>query len=310
MNINRFCSFSTQRVIFSVVFCFLPISLSIGVLWNHLDSLSLFTGFYLILTKCGLLLVEITAIFCLLWESAKDKVLSTYCFFANILIVFMMLLHVGSVFQYDSGMVKLKSEKTEYTNAASELLELNNKLSIAQNTALLETIKGENNNNANRKALEAVVSKTNESTANLVSKTLESINTNEKVNKNNIKTLLPIEYIESGAMYIVPILISFFIGIGALFISKTSIDMSNNGTVSYVNRTIIPETTTNITPISVNSGSNSVLNDVILDSGPDSSVNGESEYLEDNTDVDPDVVPQPTSNTLDRNALLNKLRTS
>lgn len=256
-------------------------------------------------------MVEITAIFCLIWEHAKDKVLSTYCFFANILIVFMMLLHVGSVFQYDSGMVKLKSEKTEYTNAASELLELNNKLSIAQNTALLETIKRENNNNANRKALEVVVNKTNESNANLVGKTLESINSSEKVNKNNIKTLLPIEYIESGAMYIVPILISFFIGIVALFISKTSIDMSNNDAVTYVERPITQETTTHTIPISNNSDDGSILNGVIVDSGADSSVKGyDSEYQGDSNYVDPDVVPPTTNNGLDRSALLDRLRTN
>ena len=225
MNINRFFSFSTQRSIFSIVFTFLPISLSVGVLWNHLDSLSIFVGFYLILTKIGLMLVEITALFFLVWElSAKDKVLNGYCFFSNISIVLMMLLHVGAVFQYDSGIAKVKAAQTELIVNSSKMLELSSSLSTKQGSELLNIVKQDKNTKSNFQALNAVLSNTTAGNTELVKETLKNLSSSEVVNKNNIKTILPISYIESGTMYVVPILISFLLGVGALFISKSSID--------------------------------------------------------------------------------------
>lgn len=221
MGINRFISFSAQRVIFASVYSLLPTTLSVGVLWNHLDSLSVFTGFYLILTKIGLSLVEITAVFFLFWDlSSKDKVLSNYCFFGNLGIVLMVLIHVGAVFQYDSAIAKINLNKSETLNLNEKVLELNNKLMTDQGNTLLSNSGTKLDSRTVRESLKTIVEASARNNKELASEMLKKVDSTEEESK--IKTILPVSYITSGAMYIVPILISFLLGTVALFISKTS----------------------------------------------------------------------------------------
>jgi hypothetical protein len=220
MGINRFIgNFNTQRALFSTVFTLLPISLSVGVLWNHLDSLSIFTGFYLVLTKVGLLLVEITAVFFLIWElTVEDKILSNYCFIGNIIIVLMVLLHVGAIFQYDSALAKIKADKKNTLDVSAQVLKLNNQLMIEQGQAIVGNVG--DNARTKRETLKTLIETSAQSNRELSDKLLSSSDT--KKEEDNIKTILPLGYITSGAMFIVPILVAFGLGMIALFLSKSS----------------------------------------------------------------------------------------
>lgn len=241
MGIIRFVSFKSQRAFFALILTVLPTSLSIGVLWNHLDSLAIFTGTYLLLTKIGLLLVESTAIFLLLWDlTSDDEVLSNYCFGSNIVIVLMVLLHVGAVFQYDSALSKLKNTQKETIDGSAKILELNNKLLTEQGAALLGTTGVTSSDDTaadknlaykiKRDALKTVIETSAKTNSELAKGVIDKLGENPEEEK--ISTILPIGYIKSGAMYIVPILIGFLLGVGALFISKTSLVASTSGKVS------------------------------------------------------------------------------
>lgn len=233
MGINRFVSFKAQRAFFSAVYTFLPTSLSVGVLWNHLDSLQIFIGFYLILAKIGLGLVEVTAIFFLLWElNVSDKALSNYCYFGNIAIVLMMLLHVGAVLQYDSAISKINTEKAETINLNKQVLELNNTLITQQGTAILKGSGQKMDQRTLREAVRTITETTAKNNRELTSEMLKGIGTEEK--EAGIKTILPLWYIKGGTMYIVPILISFLLGVLALFISKTSPDLNQSVVVENI----------------------------------------------------------------------------
>lgn len=241
MNLARFISFNTQRAIFALIFSLLPTALSIGVLWNHLNSLLIFTGIYLILTRIGLLMVETTAVMLTVWElSVKDKVLSTYCFFANLIIVLIMLGHVGAIIQYNSSKMSIKAKQEARLDTSRKLIDLASQSTINQSRELLDTIAS--NSKLRSKSTITDVAKSALEVNSKNTSSLLNVATQQDYD-NEITTYLPISYIESGTIIVIPILTAFLLAAIAQFISKTSIDTNLVSETSPQSKFTIPTVT-------------------------------------------------------------------
>lgn len=110
-NAHKYLPFRVQRTIAAFFVFGLLATISVGVIWNHVDSITALSSNYKILTKIGLGVVEVIGFFILTWElTAKDKVLSMTCYVATFILAVMMLVHAGAVLQLDSS--GSKQEKT------------------------------------------------------------------------------------------------------------------------------------------------------------------------------------------------------
>jgi len=132
----------------------------------------------------------------------------------------MVLLHVGAVFQYDSAIQNIEVEKTKTLDINTKLLELNNNLLADQGNKLLNNPDNKVDKRTSREVVTAVIANSAQTNKEITQGLITQLSENKT--EKEIKTILPVSYIKSGAMYIVPILIAFLLGVIALFISKTS----------------------------------------------------------------------------------------
>jgi len=132
----------------------------------------------------------------------------------------MVLLHVGAVFQYDSAIQNIEVEKTKTLDINTKLLELNNNLLADQGNKLLNNPDNKVDKRTSREVVTAVIANSAQTNKEITQGLITRLSENKT--EKEIKTILPVSYIKSGAMYIVPILIAFLLGVIALFISKTS----------------------------------------------------------------------------------------
>lgn len=101
---HKYMPFRAQRAIAAFFVFGALASLSVGVIWNHVDNITALSPNYKILAKFGLGVVELIALFILCWElTAKDKVLSMTCYVAEFILVVVMVVHAAAVLQLDAS---------------------------------------------------------------------------------------------------------------------------------------------------------------------------------------------------------------
>lgn len=220
---HKYLPFRAQRIVVAFL-VFIPLaSLSVGVLWNHLDNITTLAPGYKILAKVGLGAVEVIALIILHWElTARDKVLSMTCYVAEFLLVAVMLVHAGAVLQLDSS--GSRQERTVSITADAMA-----KVAAAREAARIRAA-GEAAEKLNKNGQHRAAAMIARSAANGGGREDNSL-LETVLGQTKPTTFLPESYM-NGGMYYWPTLFAFSLFMLVMLVSKGAIeyeDANDNG---------------------------------------------------------------------------------
>lgn len=225
---HRFLDFRSQQAAVVIIVELLLVTFSVGVIWNHVESLGM-SDSYETMAKTGLGMVEFIAIVSALWKLfARTKLVAFWAFWVNIAIVVMMLLHAGAVLRYEASgaeqkqTVELAADAQAKIAAATESARIT---AAAQEAARLNSM----GQRATARRIANSASVRDDKGIHEVVKLAQNARR---------ETFLPDWYMKGG-MYVVPPLVAFLLLMFLVFISSGVIhieDANQDGIPDFLQR--------------------------------------------------------------------------